>query len=244
MKTTNEHDKKLRRYRLNALVAILLIILAGIFFLMHNLGTLPHGIYHAVLSWPAPLVIAGAWILLNGHGTAGLILLLPGLFFFLPRLLEQEPGWIYRYWPVGLILLGLLLLVKLARWPRRESLHEQETPHPAGDGFILSENHLGSTRHIVLAPVFEGARIRNAFGLTRVDLRRTTLRAARTYIDIESTFGAIEILAPSHWMITSETRNTFGEINDKRLPGTESVDTAHALVIRGRASFCGIEIKN
>ena len=41
------------------------------------------------------------------------------------------------------------------------------------DGFIVSDNTFGSVQQIVLDPVFRGARLRNAFGGTVLDLRRS-----------------------------------------------------------------------
>jgi hypothetical protein len=244
MNTKNPRYKPSRHARLHASVPLVLLVLAGFFYLGHNLGLIPPSLFEALHGWPTLLVLAGSWALLAGHPVCGILCAGAGVLFLYPRLAGAGQEWIDTYWPVGLILAGVVLLVKVACHPCRACQPKwEETPRHHGEGYITSENRFGATRHVVLAPVFEGASIRDRFGATTLDLRRTTLAAPRTCIDIDCSFGSIEILAPATWVITtSELHASAGEVRDKRLHAAE-MDTGHVLIIRGRVSFAGVEIK-
>ena len=99
-------------------------------------------------------------------------------------------------------------------------------------------------RQIVLDPVFKGARLKLTFAGTVLDLRKTTLAAEETYIDVESSFGGLELYLPEHWIVIDKVTPVFAGVEDKRFrPVTES-DTTHKLIIRGSIQFSGIEIKS
>jgi hypothetical protein len=71
------------------------------------------------------------------------------------------------------------------------------------------------------------------------------LEDPEVYIDVECTFGAIEIYAPETWVIISKASADFGGIDDKRFRSTlAEFDNSHKVIIRGKVAFGELEIKN
>ena len=103
------------------------------------------------------------------------------------------------------------------------------------DGFIVSDNTFGSVQQIVLDPVFRGARLRNAFGGTVLDLRRSKLEAPQTFIDIDCTFGGVEIYLPSDWNLLTQIDAFIGGCDDKRYNSSVEIDKEHILIVRGKS---------
>ena len=73
--------------------------------------------------------------------------------------------------------------------------------------------------------------------------RRTTLPEGETFLDIDCTFGGIEIYVPSDWKVVFRCNTCLGGCQDKRFGGGV-IDQNRILVIRGDLTFGGIEIKS
>jgi len=71
-----------------------------------------HGIGHFIFSWPMILVIIGI-VLLAGKRSGGLVLLIIGGVFILPKLFVISGATILFLFPVILIALGVALVAKL-----------------------------------------------------------------------------------------------------------------------------------
>ena len=82
------------------------------------------------------------------------------------------------------------------------------------------------------------------FGGTILDLRRTKLDKPETFIEVDCTFGGIEIYAPSDWNVQTQIQAIIGGCDDKRYNSVAPVDQEHVLIIQGKVSFGGIELKN
>ncbi|MCD7852167.1 MAG: cell wall-active antibiotics response protein [Parabacteroides sp.] len=128
------------------------------------------------------------------------------------------------------------------RWDGRTEYAKEV--YSSQDGYVVSDNTFGSVRQIVLDPVFRGARIKNIFGGTILDLRRTRLEAAQTAIDVDCTFGGVEIYLPSDWNLQTQIDALIGGCDDKRYNTSIEIDKEHVLLVRGRVSFGGIEFKS
>ena len=155
--------------------------------------------------------------------------------------------WHSSYWPLALIIGGVILLLK----PRRKVatseesyLEDKKTTWSNGSGYIKSDCFLGSVKHIVLDPVFKGAKITNALGGTVLDLRRTTLEAKETYLDIDCLLGGVDVYVPNSWNVNLQATSLLGGFDDKRLNNITEIDNEHTLVIRGSQALGGITIKS
>ncbi len=172
-----------------------------------------------------------------------------GVYFLLPEITGITGEWVRMSWPVLLILVGIMILFKPKRhrsnnhWDGGRPEYAKEV-YSSEDGFVVSDNTFGSVQQIVLDPVFRGARIKNTFGGTVLDLRRSKLEAPQTFIDIDCTFGGVEIYLPSDWNLQTQIDAFIGGCDDKRYNTSVEIDKEHTLIVRGKVSFGGIEFKS
>ena len=223
-----------------------ILILAGLTIFAHKQGWLDGRLYGIFISWQMLLIVLGVWAFAIRHWWNGVLLTGIGAFFLIPVLTDAAPGWARTHWPLLLVLVGLLLIVSLIR--RRSSIlgRDAETAtHNTGEGFVNSDVKMGEVNHIVLDPVFTGARLRNSLGSTKLDLRHTTLAEGETYIDIDCNLGAVELFLPYEWIVETLVSTMLASVEDKRaLRSNGAPDASRKLVLRGRVSLGSIEIKN
>lgn len=254
---TNKRVTFYRHHRLNKFITALTLVVAGIVILAHNLGAVSDYVFRIIISWQMLLIVLGIAALLKHNLFGSCALLGGGLYFLLPHIAGVDTAWLANYWPVFLILFGLAIFFRRRKnpwpkWPyhRRHHHHRYSPPNGGGkrtehsiDGFVTVDVSFGNSRHIVLDPVFRGADLDISFGSITLDLRRTSLEAPETYIDVDCTFSGLEIFVPPHWCLFAEMDNTFGSCEDKRYTSHE-IDTEHKLIVRGDISFGTMEIKN
>ncbi len=233
-------------HKLDVLVVALSFITVGILFLGKNLGLVSTFVFSIVVSWQMLLIVLGLVKLIKRQFIGAAVLIFVGGYFLMPRLNIMGYESLAVWWPVIFIFTGIMILIK--RWNRenygKKYSHNTTVNSISVDGFVTSEVAFGSAKQIVLDPVFKGARLNNSFGHIVLDLRRTSLEADVTFIDVECSFGGIELFIPANWNVFIEADSSFSGCNDKRFPGGEQVDLAHRVVIRGDLSFSGLEIKN
>lgn len=242
------HDgRRPRNGGMNVVLTASIFIAAGIIFLARNLGLVDYNLFRILISWQMLLIVLGLNLIFKKQIVGGGILIGVGVFFLIPRITGLGYHWIATYWPILFVLIGIMLLFKLWKpgvFLREGARFAKDNSFKSADGFVTSNNAFGSVSQIVLDPVFKGARITNTFGSTLIDLRHTSLEAAETYIDIDCTFGGIEIFVPHNWTVKSNLNHFFSGNDDKRYWANNVQDTAHKLIIRGNISFSGIEIKS
>ena len=249
---TDKNFKTKRVHHSPTRVLILLaviIIIAGCLFLGRNLGVIEPDISRVVISWQMLVIAIGVVHLFFRHFIAGLCFIGVGGFFIVPLVAQVEGDWLWRWGPVLIIFGGLLLLLKAIPFFNKKSSERRnlflEHSYSSKDGFVVSENVFGSVQQIVLDPLFRGAKIKNVFGATALDLRQTSLEAKlETYIDIECVFGGMEIFVPNEWVVVNELKSAFGGIEDNRDVERDRLDYSHKLILRGSLAFGGIEIRN
>ncbi|MDR1729446.1 MAG: cell wall-active antibiotics response protein [Prevotellaceae bacterium] len=237
---------KAKKFRSRKIWVALIFILAGLLLLGKNLEIIRPDIFQVVLSWQMLLVAIGILCFFRSQFIAGLIFAGIGGFFLVPLAAPVEPGWTGTWWPLLVIFGGVLILLRAVSSGNKKSRPHQhihsKSSYISKDGFMVSDNIFGFVQQIVLEPVFKGARIKNVFGTTVLDLRKTSLEAAETYIDIECIFGGIELRVPNDWLVINELKATFGGSEDKRYIEKDT-DYAHRLILRGKLTFAGVEIK-
>lgn len=235
-----------RRNGLNGEFIAIIFIIIGFILIGKNIGIINYSLSRILISWQMLLIALGVITILKKQYTGGIILVGIGSFFIVRLIPGFGHIWVENYWPLIFIAIGIAII--LGRNEHREFYYHkkidlQETPsNTSEDGFFNMNNSFGSTRQTVLDPTFKGAVIRNSFGGTILDLRRTNLELNETYIDIDSSFGGVEIYIPESWMVKSIVKNSFSGFVDKRYH-TIAMDSSKILVIRGSIAFSGLEIK-
>ena len=120
---------------------------------------------------------------------------------------------------------------------------EEQQQCESVDGFLHSENVWGAARHVVLDELFKGAIVRTSFGGTVIDLRHTHIALGEAYIDLDCSWGGVEIYVPSDWKVVFKCNTFFGGCDDKRWHNGD-INYESILVVRGTLSFGGLEIKD
>ncbi|MDR1160934.1 MAG: cell wall-active antibiotics response protein [Tannerellaceae bacterium] len=233
----------------NTIVAALIFIVAGSMLLGRNLDLISDAVFRIVVSWQMLLIAFGLSSLIKRNLTAGFIFLVVGTFFLIPVITGVEGEWFRTYWPVIFIIIGIVLLFRRRKckhhgeWKWDGCEHATSEELSSEDGFVKADVSFGAARYIVLDPVFRGADLDVSFGSVTLDLRKTTLEEPQTRIDIDCSFGGVELFIPAHWNVQVEADSTLSGCEDKRHI-SQAVDYEHKLIIKGDLTFSGIEIKN
>ncbi len=245
METTTYFCNKHRQMK--KIVFGLLLVAAGALLLCFNYGIIPMEYRHIIFSWPMILVAIGLLQVSSRESIfTGIILILIGGFFLLPRLFFMPQNFIHDFWPGLLIIFGILIILKRSFFHHgfhgRRYRNVAEMKNDAG--FIVMNNVLGGGKHVVAPVEFKGGKISNIFGGMELDLTQTTLAPGKNILEIDSIFGGISIIVPSDWVIKIEVSSTVGGFSDKRTVVPDPASGAdRELIIRGSAIFGGGDIK-
>jgi len=228
----------------------LLVIAAGALLIAFNQGYIPDEYRHIFFSWQMFLIALG----LINLGTwdswvPGIVLIAIGGFFLLPELSPQTHDIAIQFWPVLLIVLGIFIIFKKRRFRGHHRWHHNWEHQGDSEnfkfenGFIEEANVFSGNKKIVSPGEFKGGRISNLFGGSEIDLTQTTLAEGDNFLDIDCVFGGISLIVPGDWDIRIMVKTVMGGFVDKR-SNVRSTDTTRKLIIRGKATFGGGEIKN
>ena len=224
-----------------------LLILLGSIFLGFQTGLISGQLERVIVSWPMLLIFIGIVNLFKRHWISGIILIVIGKFFLIPRIIEVYPNifpglnsnFAHIYWPLLFILAGILILLQRFvfpqwgfgtlenKWQRKYERHQhRHYRHHHRDYSNWSANTdgfsrnsvFGSGEHIVLDPEFKGG-------------------------DLNAVFGGITIYVPTDWFVETHLDAIFGGFQDNRMP-KEPLDTTKKLIITGSCVFGGGELRN
>lgn len=231
----------------------ILVLVIGVMLLLKQLGIIfPSWLF----SWPMILIAIGLIIgVKSGFRNSGsLVLLIIGSFFLL-RNNDLLPDHFGSYLlPVGLILLGLVLLVRKStpkgigwegnfdRFERklRTGKAGKRPDEDASDHLRVEAIFCGIKRRMVTKQ-FKGGSITTLFGGTDVDLSQADMEGSAV-LDVSVAFGGIKLIVPAHWDVSFEVSNIAAGVEDKRFLQRGPVDPEKKLVLTGTVIFGGIEI--
>lgn len=205
-----------------------LLVITGVALLGFNLGWFPAAYKAIFLSWQMLLIALGVLSLLKKQITWGLFLLLIGGFFLLPTIGKVFPDFlggiptnIMAYWPIILIIAGVLaLLQKPFRIGRRGS-HKKSMLTNNKD-FIDKDIMFGSAEVTVFSDDFKGGDINVGFGDIKIDLRKVTDLNLANETEVNVMFGSAVIYVPEQWRVELKSKTFLGSIEDKRLAVVQS----------------------
>ncbi|MFA5712901.1 MAG: LiaF domain-containing protein [Bacteroidales bacterium] len=223
----------------------LLFIVVGVVVLGGNLGLFSPYLIKVLFSWQMLFLLLGLYAIRKGNLTTGAVLILAGVLFILPRLFTLGAYWLSKWWPILIVVVGLGIIYNRKRWRHSKDGVESvnyETLYSSVDGFINSDLSFGSVSHKVGDQYFKGAKVKNNFGETIIDLRETSLESNNTVIDIDCNFGSVKIYLPLNWSVDFRVRQFFGSSEDRRRIGIEEQEQTKRIVVRGNISFGSVEI--
>ena len=232
------NSRRMRKYALAVIV-----IVAGFFLLLENMGILPYEISHVIFSWPMILICIGVVSLFGSESRMpGYILLIIGGFFLLPRLFLVTFNVTNVFWPLVLIAIGVIILTKRSNqrnW-RRQTSHENFLEQ----GLIHEDNIFSHGKHKVIQQTFSGGYINCIFGGADIDLTQATLADGISELEVNTIFGGVNLVIPSDWKVQLKITSIFGGFSDKRMHVKESPDPSRILIIKGSTIFGGGELKS
>ena len=101
--------------KLNTVVTAAVFIIVGLLFLGRNFGVIDSDLFDILVSWQMLLIVVGVVNLIKRHFFGGMIMIAIGTYFLLPEISGVENEWIGMFWPVLLILVGIMILFKPKR---------------------------------------------------------------------------------------------------------------------------------
>ena len=216
------------------------IALFGLALLLNETGVLSFPLHRY---WPILVMCAGlAHILSATNRSFGVMLILIGGVFQINAL-----GFAHVHfedlWPVGIIVVGLLLM-----WGalRRPAVALPDRVPDSVDGFNVVAV-LGGAERRVNNRSFKGGRVTTIFGGAELDFRDAEIEGDTAALELACIFGGVEIRVPDHWRVESASIPILGGYADKTrgAAGPNSASTTpKTLVITGAIIFGGVEISN
>jgi len=220
----------------------LLLLIAGSLLLAFNFEILPIAYKSIVFSWPMLLIAIGLINIFSKEGyVMGGILLVIGSYFLIQRGFPDNSSIISLYWPVVLIFVGIVIIVKKSTFNFHNHFEKNTT---TDSSFIEEINIFGGNKHNVNAPLFKGGKIINIFGGSHIDLTKTNLEEGKNTLEIVCVFGGVELIIPSDWIVHIEVASVLGGFGDKRVAINSSTQSSKELYIKGVVVFGGGEIKS
>jgi predicted membrane protein len=216
----------------------ILFVAIGCLLILENLELLSYDLSHILISWPMLLIVIGLYNLSRKASSAGFILIGIGTYFLIPRVFDVPEHFIHSFWPVILVIVGIVFITQ---WNRRPSM-------PIGGGQvnnndILDETAIFGGRNMSLvSEQFRGGKITSIFGGSKINLLYCK-PVEGCVIDVATIFGGTKIIIPENWNVKTEVVSIFGGFEDKRGNSIISrVDQSKIVVIKGVAIFGGGEI--
>ncbi len=238
-------EQIIRRQKMKKYAFGFVVVLAGALLLAFNFDILPYAWKHVIFSWQMLLIVIGVISIFgNDSWLPGLILITIGGFFIIPEIFVMHISFTRIFWPLILIIIGILILSKRGMHGRWRHHFEHTDATITGDGYINETNIFSGSKHRVNNQVFKGGRVSNIFGGTEIDLTQATLPEGQTELTIECIFGGVTLIVPADWKVVLNINAIMGGFSDKRLVIKEATDPNKVLIIRGSAIFGGGEIKS
>jgi predicted membrane protein len=233
----------------NGAVFALLLVAYGMLLLGFTTDYFPYPWKLFFFSWPMLLFVAGILYVCRGRLILGVILAVTGKFLLFSKaddvyLYDIHGQFLSTYWPIFIIVLGIFIFLSIIMTPRLFTYNGSGKDSYTGnrDGKINYQSTFSGTEQVILDPIFKGGNIETLFGGINLDLRRTSLAEGDTFLNVQTTFGGIEIKAPDNWDIEIHSSTFAGGVNDSRMKNNDK-DKSRKLIIIAKCTFGGIEIK-
>lgn len=224
-----------------------------------------------LFTWPMILILIGLFsgIKHNFRNNAWWILMLIGGYFLSD---EIFPGLVDRqyFWPVGIIIVGIVMILKPKRKWDDWSNWDKSQPKPSDASTTGAQSNASATNdtntgtsqtasssvedYLDIAAVFggikksvysknfKGGKVSCVFGGGEINLLQADFTGTAV-LEMNAVFGGCTLIIPSNWQLKINTSPFFGGIDDKRQqPHVISYDKT--LVITGGVVFGGVEIKS
>jgi len=234
------------RPRNNGIIPGMILLTIGVVFLLDHMGLI-----HADSLWrfwPVILIAIGLRKIFQKDALvigAGFIVVGALMILHVVGLIGLSWGTI---WPLVLIGAGVLLIWNRFETPRLPGMPGMtETPASGGNDTVSEYSLFGGVERRVNTKNFRGGNITAIFGGVELDFRSAEIEGEEATLFVEAVFGGIEITVPERWIVNFQVQSVFaGYSHETREPLPDAIGTVprKTLVVRGRATFGGISVKN
>ena len=248
------------------IVTGVLIMMLGAFLLLNNMSTawfpISRDIYSVVISWQTLLIAIGIILLADkkaDHKTAGVVLILVGTVFLLPKI---SPSLSMRgiILPLIFIAIGIFFIVKASI--RKNKMNDWETwfsvsgENQFGNfekntttkkGGIVHKEYIfsgskekwtqGKLNNLSIEAVFSGV----ILDLSQAELADDIKVAA--HIKVAAVFSGVTLYVPEDWNIMIQKTGVFGGFTDYRPNRVLQISSNKLVVLELEAVFGGGEIR-
>ena len=232
-------ESKFKKGRPKGFVFGSLLIIVGVLWILRNLGMFTPQAEDVIFSWQMLLIGIGVLNIFSfEHRVSGVILIVVGVFFMLPKFMFV-PEIKHLFWPVVFIAIGLIILFK-----RRAFKHRLAQDREDSVDFIDEVAIFGGSERIIASKNFKGGKSVSIFGGSTFDLLNSELAEGNNIIDSFMIFGGTKLIVPPDWNVKVEVTSILGGFSDKRNRISENPQEGKQLTIKGIAIFGGGEVKN
>lgn len=243
------------------LIAGIIILVAGLLFLLNNLNILPPQLDYYLFSWKTLLIAIGTLNLLFSHNrTGGFIMITVGLVFWIPDIIDLPMHASRFIWPMAIIAVGLFILFNNREnrfgsrfWEEKIKDHNKGAETSTeGDTMFSQDDYIdevaifGGGDRRISSKSFKGGKVTSIFGGSAIHLRHAKLAPGNHKLDLFFLFGGSEIIVPADWVVKVDVVSIFGGFSDKRYvrnPEEITGNTPSVLTIKGLVLFGGGELK-
>jgi predicted membrane protein len=231
----------------NGIIPGIILVTVGTIFLLDHLGFV-----HAESLWKFwPLILVVVGLMKIFHGSQRLV----GIGFVVVGVVVQlhEVGLIglswQTIWPLILIGAGILLIWQRFEMPKAPVAGGVPGSPMVGEGSNMINEYalFGGVERRVNSTDLRGGSISAIFGGVELDFRSAEIEGEEVILFVEAIFGGIEIVVPDRWNVVFQIQSIFAGYTDERNPpAPDPLNTAPKknLILRGRAIFGGIVVKN
>jgi predicted membrane protein len=229
--------------RSHLILGVVLMFL-GLFLIADLADIVPWKLRDFLFTWQALLIFIGLVFLSNkeNKGT-GVILIIVGSFFLLPRVIDVPYYWRSLFWPSLLILVGLVVIFGGRRHHGGANVFGGGKK-VSNEDWIDDVSVFGGGDRIVNSQQFQGGKLTHIFGGSKVDLSRAKLAPGKNHLEVVMIFGGTKLIVPESWDVKVEVTSVFGGFSDKRVKTIVVSETDRSLHIHGVNVFGGGEIVN
>ncbi len=232
-----------------------ILVILGALFLLDNLNFMYFNIPHVIFSFPTILIVIGVLILVNSEKKgAGIILIVIGAFWLLPRIfpwISFNGGVIFS---ILIIALGIYILTKRRGTSGyRSSFNSAEGAGQAetSTGEYAKEIDriddvaiFGGGHKFISSNNFQGGNVTAIFGGSEIDLTRCKLAPGNHVLDVTAIFGGTTLIVPKEWNVIINVIPLFGGFSHKGMRGPNvQINPESTLIIKGVVIMGGGEIK-
>lgn len=123
--------------------------------------------------------------------------------------------------------------------PKEEQRGPDAQMNRTGDSRFFFQNSFGETVKFINTDNFEYASLECSFGALKVYFDNAVIQNGRAEIDLDVSFGGVELYVPRRWRIVDETSAAFGSVKEKN---PASSTGSPVVTLAGSISFSGVEI--